>query len=140
MRTENNWSNSFKINDFQCIWRNAVRLGFCNPSYNKINLPENHFLIRKLMSLALLPQEEIESEYQRIKSEGLMFFENTRFEDKLRDFFNYFENEWLIGVFKISEWCVFGQRHRTNNMLESYHNQLKNDMGLRPTGVNFLSE
>lgn len=92
------------------------------------------------MALALLPEKEIEPPYQRIKAEGTIFFETTPFEKKLTDFFEYFEREWLDGVYKITEWCVFGKPNRTNNFLESYHNQLKVDIGLRPTGPNFLSK
>lgn len=131
---------AFKIKNFQCLWRNAVRLGFCHSSYNKKNLPENHFLIRKLMALALLPEEEITAAYQRIKMVGTIFFENTPFEKNLADFFTYFEKEWLDGVYKISEWYVFGKTNRTNNFLESYHRQLKIDIGLRPTAANFISK
>lgn len=92
------------------------------------------------MALALLPVDEIKAEYERIKAEATLFYQNTIFEWSLASFFKYFENEWLDGVFKIVEWCVFGQRDRTNNYLESYHNQLKVDIGLRPTGANFLSK
>lgn len=89
------------------------------------------------MALALLPENEIKDAYQQIKIEGSTLFENTRFETNLKNFFQYFEKEWLDGIYKISEWCVFAQRHRKNNYLESYHNQLKVDLGLRPSSPNF---
>lgn len=92
------------------------------------------------MALALIPEKEIPAAYQRIKMEGRIFFEKTPFESKLEHFFSYFEKEWLNGIFKISEWCVFGKEDHTNNFLESYHSQLKTNMGLRPTVPNFISE
>lgn len=40
-------------------------------------------------------------------------------------FRNYMLNEWLRDEKYIDIWCVFGERHRTTNVLESWHHTIK---------------
>lgn len=122
----------------QCLWRNAVKKGFCRMKNNKKYRPEHHFIVRQLMALALIPASEVKRQYHRIRVEAMAFFEGTQYEKNFRKFFMYYEREWLDGVYKIREWCVYGFQERTNNFLESYHRILQQVLGLRPSSCNFI--
>ena len=74
---------------------NAVYKNLNGPKYNCHNEYHNNPLIqkwfRKLMSLSLLPQDKIRSEYAKLKLE-VEFFENEESRNKCRSFcVNYFE-------------------------------------------------
>lgn len=122
----------------QCIWRNAVKKGFCRIKNNKKTRPEHHFIVRQLMALAIIPESEIKQQYSRIKAETMTFFGGTAHEIHAKKLFKYYEREWLDGIYKIKEWCVYGFKERTNNFLESYHKSLQDVLGLRPTSCNFI--
>lgn len=122
----------------QCLWRNAVKKGFCRIKNNKKHRPEHHFIVRQLMALALIPESGVKQQYYRIRAEAMTFFEGTAYEGNTRKFLKYYEREWLDGIYSIKEWCVFGFQERTNNFLESYHKILQEVLGLRPTSCNFI--
>jgi hypothetical protein len=42
----------------------------------------------------------------------------------LKKFMNYMLNTWIKSDDFINEWCVYNERHRTNNVLENWHSQL----------------
>lgn len=90
------------------------------------------------MALALIPECEVKQQYYRIKSEAMTFFEGTAYEGNVKKFFNYYKREWLDGIYKIKEWCVYGFQERTKNFLESYHKILQDVLGLRSTSCNFI--
>ena len=67
-------------------------------------------VIRKMMALALVPQEHVPSVFARLGEE---LNENER--DELGSLFKYFEGQWMR---QITMWDVFEIPERTNNFSE----------------------
>lgn len=67
-------------------------------------------------SLALLPKYKIIDGWQYVQSQFAKF-------EHLQPFLKYFKNQWMKSNL-IEEWCVFGERHRTNNFVEGWHGKL----------------
>lgn len=77
-------------------------------------------LWRKLLSLPLLPPEDIRLEFQRIKLEALNMSSHWK------QFLKYFEKQWIGGRFETPEKIsVFNRVHRTQNALEAFNGVLK---------------
>jgi hypothetical protein len=69
------------------------------------------------MALAFLPSDQIRPVYYDVIKSQLddVPAKPTSLRHNLRDFFKYFESQWLK---KINQFCVFDQQTRTNNALE----------------------
>lgn len=93
-----------------------------------------HIVIHQLKLLALLPAEYIKSTYEEIKKRCRNDF--GCYFDK---YFEYYKKQWLKreGASQIS---VFKVRHRTDNIVESYHRKLSDQLTKRPHHNKFLGK
>jgi len=74
-------------------------------------------ILRQIMALAFLPNEEIKKVYYDVIKSQLNNIpaKPTALRRNLRNFFQYYESYWLT---KIDHFCVFNHPTRTNNGLE----------------------
>ena len=82
-----------------------------------------HKMIKKLIGLALLPSETIASGYELINKERLEKFPS---DINLHNFFEYFEKQWLP---QNDAFCVYRQKKRTNNVLETNNRWIAQELG-----------
>ncbi|XP_043468217.1 uncharacterized protein LOC122502303 [Leptopilina heterotoma] len=95
---------------------------------------EGKHTLRQIMALALLPYEEINPTYNELKNS-----KSAACRRRLREFFNYFERQWLRRV-RPEGFSVYGFQDRTNNVLESYHKTLLTVFGKKPSIWNFTKK
>ncbi|ELP90649.1 hypothetical protein EIN_023080 [Entamoeba invadens IP1] len=74
------------------------------------------------MATAYLPEDVIVETFKRIKSE-------MGGDEDFEKFLEYFENNYIKGVFRTANWSVFGLSERTNNRSESFHSALNRYIG-----------
>ena len=89
----------------------------------------NHDLkrfIHQLMTLALLPAENVEATFHELRNQRPRLAPHT--ERKLSDFLRYYGRYWLRKITP-EILSVFGLPQRTNNSVESFHAVLKRKMG-----------
>lgn len=117
------------LNSISLEFPETVRKGcffhFCQAVYRKVQelglaglyLRNDNFrlLVRILMSLAFLPNEEVGPTFLSIEAKY------GKFSEPVTNFFNYFHNQW---VKDIDIWNVNGQQIRTNNDLEGWHSKM----------------
>ncbi|CAF1423401.1 unnamed protein product [Rotaria sordida] len=74
-------------------------------------------ILRQIMALAFIPSDQIRIVYYGVIKPQLSNVpaKPTSLRYNLRDFFKYFESQWLK---RINEFCVFDRSTRTNNELE----------------------
>ena len=83
-------------------------------------------VISNLMHLSYLPERMVVHEYNRLSEECTIAFVANATNAPLVDFCNYVGNNWIYGSrFSIHDFCQFQSQHRTNNVCESYHSQLR---------------
>lgn len=97
----------------KALWKNTDRHGIRNEVRGN---EQAAALLRKYYALALLPPLSI--------GDALIILRQDAYEETFRGFSNYVEREWVQRV-GCARFSVFQQRHRTNNLLESYHNGLR---------------
>lgn len=85
-------------------------------------------LYRKFKNLPLIREDKIILAFTMFKNEAKIF--GARF----TTFIKYFEDEWIKCVGP-NLFCVFLQRHRTNNLMESYNSNLRSK--IPPSGCFF---
>lgn len=109
----------------------------------KNNIQENeegHKLLQRVINLALLPHEMIETELEDIEK---MVKEKIIDESKLAcwdEFFKYFRSYWMSNVGP-ENFSVFDCYDRTNNFAESYHRHVINrKLGGRKSPKSFLGK
>ncbi|ELP95152.1 hypothetical protein EIN_428980 [Entamoeba invadens IP1] len=78
--------------------------------------------VKMLMATAYLPEDVIVETFKRIKSEMCG-------DEDFEKFLEYFENNYIKGVFRTANWSVFGLSERTNNRSESFHSALNRYIG-----------
>lgn len=95
----------------RCIWRKAKKLGI-----SKTKSKRDKRTICLCSVLPLLPSEIFEEGWNYIKEES----------NGANKLVQYIERYWIQGNFEkfSSRISVFSQRHRTNNVLESFHAKL----------------
>lgn len=111
----------------------SLRLG---RSYN--NNPEINLIIRYLMNLAFIHQDEIphfltiiEGEIEKITEEKEKY--------KIKKLFNYYKNTWVNGRFQIEDWNqVLDISFRTNNWSESFHSCFSRKFNCSHPSINKL--
>ena len=65
-------------------------------------------------------------EFNRLARDCTIAFVANSNNAPLLDFCNYCRRNWIYGSrFSISDFCQFKARHRTNNVAEAYHSQLR---------------
>lgn len=109
---------------FQSIYRKLQSLSLQNAYANDDG---TRLICRRLMALALLPQEHIPAVFQNL--EQIHRPANTPV--PICELFAYVRQTWIEGrLFKPKDWSVFGLETRTNNDCEGWHNRL-NQRGKR---------
>lgn len=140
----------------QAIIRKAKEIGLCSKFNNKEKNPESHGIFKKVISLALLPAEQIEQGLSHIEELAYKLGEKQdreameerekkgkkhpgNFSVMWRRFFKYFKDEWMKKV-KPQFFSLFDAPVRTNNLLERWHRHLNDQMGGKPGVQHFISE
>ena len=117
------------------MWKQAVKKKFASVRNNKKKNPKKHKIVKKLIALSLLPPGQVQETFYEIKLEALSEF---GFDSKsVNNFFDYYETEWFVNV-KIENFNYYKEFERTNNKVESYHNNLGTVLGKKPHILNFL--
>lgn len=112
----------------QALFRNLKKCGL-GPDY-LVN-EDLRFLLRKVMSLYLLPYQKIKKNFYLLKEESEQR-KYSKFSAKLADFFSYMESTWIeTTLWSPKTWSVFMQHTRTNNGMEGCYNRLKRRAGKR---------
>lgn len=132
INTSTEWDPAYIMIDFEAAIAKAltsvlpkVQKGGCYYHFHKaiwrkgkeLKLTKNRDKRRILAltaSLPLLPIEKIDEGWKYIESQILKEF-------KMDKFINYFKSFWLKNESFRKQWCVFGQKHRTNNFAEAWH-------------------
>jgi len=101
----------------QAIYRKLQELGL-QVAYNAD--AGTRAVCRRLMALALLPQEHISPVFLRLQEQ---LDEETP--DAVRSLFQYVEDTWINGrTFTPKDWSVFQKHVRTNNDVEGWHTRI----------------
>lgn len=101
----------------KAIWKNSkVKL--------KIKEKIEKRIVGLCKGLALMPENLIENGIDYIKNESTSSLKITKF-------LKYMERTWWKNKDYRSSWCVYGERHRTNNVVESWHSQLNKNVKKR---------
>ncbi|OXU16244.1 hypothetical protein TSAR_007708 [Trichomalopsis sarcophagae] len=93
-----------------------------------------HRLVKKLIGLALLPENKIIEGFNVIEEECKETFPNDK---RVHAFLDYYRKQWLKNP---SNFCVYRLKDRTNNSLESYHRTLKSLLRKTPGLHEFFVE
>lgn len=93
------------------LWRKAKENDLKSKLYRRV--------VGLCAALPLLPPEKVFEGYEYIKNQA-----KTLNEEKLKPFLTYMEKTWLKNETFIKEWCIYDQRHRTNNFAEGWHSKL----------------
>ncbi|CAF4869734.1 unnamed protein product [Rotaria socialis] len=99
----------------QAIFRRIRALGLTTLYFQN---SEIRSCCRKLMALALLPIDKIESSFHSLRVKS-----STMVNQELHQLFLYFNHQWLVNI-PLKIWNVYGCHHRTNNNCEGFHNRL----------------
>lgn len=143
------WNPELVIVDFEVavisalsnIFPSAVTKG-CNFHFKQalskksrevgIKSEEENRHVAKCGALAHLPVDFVEDGW-------LAIMEEAPDTDNITKFNNYFVSTWLdSATFPISLWNCEGQRHRTTNLVESWHKRLNNVSSKKPRLLQFL--
>ena len=117
----------------QSLWRHVQTLGL-SVAYNNNNLL--HTFLNRCFALGFLPPPDVINSFStliraRITQQLIQQYPN------LQTFITYVWNTYLVGIFPIHVWNVFGRgmSTRTNNCVESYHSQWNEIVGVRHPSV-----
>ncbi|XP_030753127.1 uncharacterized protein LOC115880139 [Sitophilus oryzae] len=105
----------------QAVFRKAKALGIVTRIENDKN---GQLLLRKYYALPLLPAEMIAGILPALE-------EDAGLAKVFGDLLKYVKNFW-IGRITPERFSVFQQRHRTNNVMESYHRRLNSKVVRHP--------
>ena len=113
----------------QSLWRKIQELGLVK-EYKEDE--EVRKTCRMFSALCLLPEDKVEEAF-------LQIMENIPNNDKLKRFTDYFVEQWMDNPsVPLQLWNVYGQRHRTNNPVESWNSQLNRIIDIKQPNVQFL--
>jgi hypothetical protein len=90
----------------------------------KINRKRDRRVVGLCSALALLPESNIEEGWIYIKAVS----SNSYNKANIYKFIKYMETFWLKCSAFRSQWCVSSERHRTNNIVESWNSKLNKEM------------
>ncbi|CAF0766253.1 unnamed protein product [Adineta steineri] len=99
----------------QSIYRRIQNLGLATAYSNDDEIRD---CCRKLMSLALMPINEVESSFYSLRASL-----SSKAKQELRQLLLYFDSYWMTQV-PLKMWNVYDFHHRTNNNCEGFHNRL----------------
>lgn len=103
----------------KAVWKKAKSLGIKSKFDKRI--------IGLTAALPLLPAENITDGLEYTKGE-------SRENKKFKLFFRYIDKFWMTEKFN-EVLCVFGERHRTNNVAESFHAKLNKEINKKNKSV-----
>jgi hypothetical protein len=113
----------------QAVYRNLKKMYWTNEVVHK--------LLKRILSLHLLPPEKIQKMFHYLQEQILHLFE-TDLKDKktektlLKCFLSYVDNNWIVGsVWPPIKWSVFNQPITTNNDAEGWHNRVNGRMNAK---------
>lgn len=125
------------INVFGCNFHycQALRRNAMDFLQDRIeNSPKHKEILLMLMRSSLLPLDMLHDGINAIKS----FIENDPvLSEDFKYFMEYFDFTWKER-YPPEEWCVSGQKYRTNNHIEGYNNKIKKWIPLNPSPWKFL--
>ncbi|KAI8488921.1 hypothetical protein Bbelb_334390 [Branchiostoma belcheri] len=99
----------------QCLFRRVQTLGLQTTYMRK---GATYKYLRQILSLPVLPPEEIPAEWERLKAQATT--------PALLRFTAYLDKRWVKSTFHPPQsWSVFKKVVRTNNDVEGWHNALK---------------
>ena len=107
----------------QALLKRVRKIGLLGAFHRNSDLKR---FIHQLMTLALLPAENVEATFDELRNQRPRLAPDT--ERKLSDFLRYYERYWLRKITP-ARLSVFGLPQRTNNSVESFHAVLKRKMG-----------
>lgn len=143
------WRPEKVVVDFELAVINALRKTFpdaitrgCNFHFKQaitkkkrdfgITAAEENKHVANCGALAHLPVEKVEDGW-------LAIMEDAPNSEKITKFNNYFVSTWLENsYFPIELWNCEGERHRTTNLVESWHKRLNNMTCKKPRLLKFL--
>ncbi|XP_030745880.1 uncharacterized protein LOC115874745 [Sitophilus oryzae] len=106
----------------QAVLRKAKMLGV----HRQINDNENgRILLRKYFALPLLPPNMIVRAFESLQDD------NAELNDIFRELHVYVRRQWIERITP-DHLSVYRQRHRTNNVMESYHRRLNSKLVRHP--------
>ena len=118
----------------QAVYRNLKKIGLVK-LYRTNEIV--HKLLKRILSLHLLPPEKIPKIFHNLQEQILHLFE-TDLKDKktdktlLKRFLSYVDNNWIVSsVWPPIKWPVFNQPIRTNNDAEGWHNRVNGRMNAK---------
>ncbi|XP_070504252.1 uncharacterized protein [Chironomus tepperi] len=143
--------------DFEMAMRNAVRniwpqinvsgcnFHFCQALRRKASTidylfeaiersPKHKEILMMFMRSSLLPLEMVYDGIDAIKN---VIENDSELLESYQEFINYFNYTW-INRYPPTEWCVSGQRYRTNNHVEGYNSKIKKWIPINPSPFKFL--
>ncbi|CAF4124927.1 unnamed protein product [Rotaria magnacalcarata] len=97
----------------QCIYKRIQQLGIQQQYFNDEVL---RGLCKKLMALALMPQDTVLAGYKEIRTNA-----ESLQDAPMKQLLTYFENNWLSDI---DMWNVSTTDSRTNNVCEGYHSRM----------------
>lgn len=100
----------------QALWRKIQQLGLSVAYKNNTEIRDH---LKMVAALAYVPREYV--------SEGWLSIMETSPDDKLlTKFYDYFVDNWIE---KTELWICYGNRHRTTNAVEGWHNRFNKRIG-----------
>ncbi|XP_044597330.1 uncharacterized protein LOC123273908 isoform X2 [Cotesia glomerata] len=117
----------------QAVIKNAQKHKIIDTTIPVHEVPELYLILRRLKYLAILPSNLIIPTFQLIKSKCKENF-GTFFDSYL----DYYENQWIKSEGP-SQFSVYRQtKHRTDNIVESYHKKLNARIKSQTPNHNFF--
>ncbi|CAG2207603.1 unnamed protein product [Mytilus edulis] len=113
----------------QSLWRKVQNLGLA-ASYRR--RPAVKSLVRKVMAIGYLPIAVVRQNFRLLRTSRRTQRLCRRY-NGLRDFLDYFERNYLNGLFPPQMWNVYERdmNNRTNNSVESFHRLWNNTVSVR---------
>lgn len=109
----------------QSLWRKAKSIGIKTKLYRR--------LVGLCTALPLLPENQIKDGWAYIQLQCAHLKNN-----KINAFMAYMKNTWLKNDACIRDWCVSNERHRTNNVAESYNSVINKNINKNYVTINKL--
>ena len=119
---------------FHCskaIWKKVNKLDLCSSYKRNSNL--NNW-IRLMMSLPLLPQDDILTVFQTLVGDTSSLDLKPTEENPLIKLITYMKKEWI----KRNDLSVYHAIQKTNNCCESYHKELKSIIRIKRHNICFM--
>jgi len=110
----------------QAVWRKVQEYQLAVPYVHDEHVTP---AIQLCLALAFIPDSEVKINFDHIVRDVPV----SRIE-RLQPFFSYFSTTWVNGIFPLVMWNKYGAdfRHRTNNVVESWHARLKHRLTYHP--------